>query len=169
MDAPAASRQEIPCRTCPYCSKEFSGKVAINGFGSHKAACSSWRPLKPKTALDKKLNCCCRSTCPSIAALRTHQASCELFQFREEEKAHRQLLHDPESLANEALYLVLDHGKQHAGDQEGQEEEKGGSEHGQGEHWSPGDGPRGRGGVAGRTRCTTANRRADQWVDHRSR
>ena len=110
----------IPSRTCEGCNKIFLGASNLSGFGSHRAAClaarGGGRGKGENKNISKRFNCCCRTTCPSIAALRDHQSTCPTYQFKVEERQHRHLMYNPESIANEAMHVALDHGEHGDGD-----------------------------------------------------
>ena len=95
-------------RTCPHCSKIFWG-IKMVGFGSHKRHCLRSETDVQAQQRTKQHNCCCRSTFPTRSDLREHQEYCGVFKIRLDERTQRGLLHDPRSIASEAMHLSLDH------------------------------------------------------------
>ncbi len=110
MENPARAPPKAPSsRVCPHCSKVFQGIYNVRASGNHIATCatgaaaaaSDGRGIKIKT---KSFICCCRTVCPSISTLRDHQATCQLFKFRADERMQRSLMKDASSIANEAMH-----------------------------------------------------------------
>ena len=140
MESPATAPAKAPSsRVCPHCSKVFQGVHNMRASGSHIAYCATAAAAAAASAgpsikkrKEKEFNCCCRTVCPSMSTLRDHQATCQLFKFRADERMQRSLMKDASSIANEAMHLVFDHGEHGHGDGAAAAANDGSGEHGEG-------------------------------------